>query len=418
MLDVELTYSFPWSDEASTFWQSDYSSTAEPEAEEHFALDAIQQSAVVRALQSWAAVATITFVEVAESETNVGDFRFAFSSAVGEGIWGYCYYPNNYWASAADVWINPSVADDTDWAGGSHNELSLIHEIGHGLGLKHPGNYDVSGSEAEPYLPADLDFRDNTVMSYKSRNQWFLYPDQNHYTGVNPSTPMVYDIAAIQYLYGVNDTYHTGADTYSFDPASPFFSTLWDAGGHYTLDVSNFSTACDIDLIPGHYSSIRYTIVGTIDDLYDGTHNLGIAFGTIIENAFGGSNSDIIIGNNAGNMLVGGGGNDTLTGGAGNDTLDGADGTDTAEFSGNYAEYDIRYDPVTFLYTVRDKIAYRDGTDSIFSVEHFVFADMSILAVDTGDEFAINGVSMSAYSKAGSLMSCRVTAMHCCIAVP
>jgi len=105
---------------------------------------------------------------------------------------------------------------------------------------------------------------------------------------------MVYDIAAIQYLYGVNNTYHTGADTYRFDPAAPFFCTLWDAGGNDTLDLSNFSTTCTIDLIPGHYSSIRYSSVGTIDDLYDGTNNLGIAFGAIIENAVGGSNTDII----------------------------------------------------------------------------------------------------------------------------
>ncbi len=408
-LDVALTYSFPWSDGASAFWQSDYSLYAEPDAAVHFALKAPQKSAVVQALQAWATVAAITFTEVADTENNVGDFRFAFSSSVGDGIWGYCYYPNNYWASAADVWINPSVAEETDWTNGSYNELSLLHEIGHGLGLKHPGNYNASGSgTAGPYLPADLDFRDNTIMSYNIRNQWYLYPSHNQYTSVNPSTPMVYDIAAIQYLYGVNNTYHTGADTYRFDPSVPFFCTLWDAGGNDTLDLSNFSTTCTIDLIPGHYSSIRYISVGTITDLYDGTNNLGIAFGAIIENAVGGSNSDIITGNNVRNMLAGEGGNDTFIGGAGNDTVDGGDGIDTAEFSGHYAEYDISYDPATFTFIVRDKTAYRDGTDSVRFVENFMFADKTVLATDTCDfttepksGFTIKGISMSTYSQSG-----------------
>jgi hypothetical protein len=31
-------------------------------------------------------------------------------------------------------------------------------------------------------------------------------------------TPMLYDIQAIQYLYGANMSYHTGADTYAFAP--------------------------------------------------------------------------------------------------------------------------------------------------------------------------------------------------------
>jgi serralysin len=404
---VELTYSFPWSDGAPAFWQSDYSLEGEPDAAVHFALNAAQQSAAERAMQAWAMVAGITFTEVADTENNVGDFRFAFSSAVADG-WGYSGYPNDYWASAADVWISPSVADQTDWTGASYNELALMHEIGHGLGLKHPGNYGEEESGTTDYLPATLDFINYSVMSYNNKNYWFLYPGQNRYTGVFPSTPMVYDIAAIQYLYGVNNTYHTGADTYRFDPATPFFCTLWDAGGNDTLDLSNFSATCTIDLIPGHYSSIRYSSEGTIDDLYDGANNLGIAYGAIIENAVGGSNADIITGNNVRNMLAGGGGNDTFIGSAGNDTLDGGDGIDTAEFSGRYAEYDIRYDPATVTFIVRDTTTSRDGTDSVHFVENLVFADTTILATNTCEfttepqtGLTIKGISMSTYTRAG-----------------
>ncbi len=390
-----LTYSFPWINGATAYWQTNYSPDSEQDAPQHFGLNAVQMAAAAHALQVWADVAAMTVTEVPDTEADVGDFRFAFSSAVADGVWGYSWCPDNYWANAADVWINPSVATQSDWTSGSYNELSLIHEIGHGLGLKHPGNYGSSGSEIPgPYLPADLDFRDNTVMSYNSRNQWFLYPGQNQYTGVNPSTPMVYDIAAIQYLYGANNGYHTGDDTYSFDPQTPFYIAIWDAGGNDTLDLSNFSTTCDIDLTPGHYSSIRYTSTGTIADLYDGTHNLGIAFGAIIENATGGSNTDIITGNDANNMLAGGagsdtlsggGGNDTLTGGGGNDTLEGGEGSDSAVFSGNYAEYLISYDSATSRYLIADKNAYRDGMDIVHFIENFLFKDNAIAACDGYD---------------------------------
>ena len=395
---VALTYSFPWSSGATAYWQEQpyYSQVQEQLAATHFGLNAAQIVATTEALQAWADVAAITFTEVTETRYNVGDFRFAFSSAVGSGAWGYSSYPNNYWANAADVWINPSVATESDWNDGSYNMLALIHETGHGLGLKHPGNYDALGGDTPPpYLPENLDYRTYTVMSYNSRNFWYLYPGQSQYAGVYPSTPMVYDIAAIQYLYGANGNYHTGDDTYRFNPLTPFCLTIWDAGGNDTLDVSNFSTRCDIDLTPGHYSSIRYATVGTIDNLYDGTDNLGIAFGALLENAVGGSNADILTGNNLNNMLAGGGGNDTLNGGAGNDTLDGGDGVDTAVFSGNFIEYIIHYDTGTFIYVVQDKVSDRDGTDSTFQIEYFTFADAMLLAADVLPDLVAPTVAFS-----------------------
>ena len=394
---VSLTYSFPWSNGATAYWQEKpyYSQAQEQLAEEHFCLNAVQIASAIDVLQAWADVAALKFTEVPETRYNVGDFRFAFSSAVGSGAWGYSSYPNNYWANAADVWINPSVATDGEWNDGSYNMVALIHEIGHGLGLKHPGNYDaLGGGTPAPYLPENLDYRTYTVMSYNNRNNWYLYSGQSQYTGVYPSTPMVYDIAAIQYLYGANNSYHTGDDTYRFDPLTPFYRTIWDAGGQDTLDLSNFSTRCDIDLTPGHYSSIRYANEGAIANLYDGTYNLGIAFDVLIENAVGGSSADTLTGNNVGNLLAGGGGNDTFNGGAGNDTLDGGEGEDTVVFSGNFIEYIIHYDTGTFIYVVLDKMADRDGTDSIFQIENFTFADRTLLAADSVSDFTAPTVAL------------------------
>ena len=386
--DVALTYSFPWAEGAAAYWQSPYSLDSEPYAAVHIALNAAQRVAAANALQTWADVAALTFTLVAESESNAGDFRIAFSSAVGSGIWGWSRYPNSYWACSADIWINPSIATQSDWTTTSYNSFALIHEIGHGLGLKHPGNYNASGGTTPgPYLPVELDSRSYTVMSYISSKFYFFDSTHNQYFIVYPQGPMVYDIAAIQYLYGANNNYRTGDDHYDFDPSTPFYSSIWDAGGNDTVDLSNFTTNCDIDLTPGHYSSIRYSNEGVASSMYDGTNNLGIAFGVIIENATGGSGNDIIIGNTASNLLDGGPGNDRLTGGASNDTLNGGDGTDTALFSGNFAEYFITFNQATSRYTVVDNIANRDGSDSLNQVEYLLFADFSVKTAD-----ALSGV--------------------------
>jgi hypothetical protein len=373
---VQLSYSFPWSDGASAIWQSDYSSMQEQEAAQHFGLNAEQIDAVSRALQSWSEVANVIFTKVSEDVNNVGDFRFAFSSAVSADTWGWSYYPDSNWASAGDVWINPHLANASAWADGSYNYYSLIHETGHGLGLKHPGNYSGT-DDAVPCLPAGLDFRNYTVMSYYDWQTWYLDTSQNPntYIGVVPETPMVYDIAAIQYLYGANNSYRSGDTTYTFDPAVPFYKSIWDAGGTDTIDISNFSTDCTINLTPGSYSSIHYHNTGTGSSLYDGSNNLGIAFGVIIEIARGGSGNDAITGNTASNLLYGGGGDDTIIGASGNDRLEGGDGLDTAVFSGNLSEYSVSYSAETEIYTISDKIAERDGLDLVSGIEHFQFAD-------------------------------------------
>ncbi len=349
-----LSFSFPWINGAPAYWQSNYSSSSEPQAATHSGLNTTQISAAISALQAWANVANVSFTQVADTAANVGDFRFAFSSAV-TGNWGWSYYPGSS-PSAADVWINPTYATSTDWSAGSYNYNALIHEIGHGLGLKHPGNYSGGGG-TPPYLPANLDYRTYSVMSYNDLNPWFLDPSTHKYIEVVPQTPMVYDIAAIQYIYGANKNYHTGNDTYTFDPSHPFYMSIWDTGGIDTIDVSNFSTNCTIDLTSSHYSSILYINQGTTSNLYTGSNNLGIAFGAIIENATGGSGNDTLIDNSANNVLNGGG------------------GTNTAVESGNYAEHIITYNAANHQYTVTDKVANRDGVDTLLNMQQIQFAD-------------------------------------------
>jgi Ca2+-binding RTX toxin-like protein len=312
-----LTYSFPYATSVA-YWATDYSYDNEP-AFTPAGLTITQQNSFTSALQQWANLADISFTAVAETSTTAGDIRVAFTSVPAiSNYWGWAFLADAYYPCGGDIWINPEFSDDS-WAVGSYNFSSLLHELGHALGLKHP-------FEGTPVLPDSQDSTQYTLMSYTDHPHG-LYYKGGVYSYINPDTPMLYDIAAIQYLYGANQAYRTGNDTYSFNPADPFFMTIWDAGGIDTITVSNFSKGCIINLQAGHFSKItiesdpvpvhhsNWTV-----PTYDGTDNLAIAFGVSIENAVGGSGNDILLGNEANNRLTGGGGNDTITGNAGIDT--------------------------------------------------------------------------------------------------
>jgi len=261
---LNISYSFPWINGLSAVftgpdgkpYRSD-ATTDESLAASHYGLNSNQQTAAVLALTAWSNVANLTFQYVTETATNVGDVRFAFTSAIPTGVWGHSYDPSSYWPTAADVWISSKYGSATNWGVGSTNFESLMHEIGHGLGLKHPFDGNI-------VLSSLLDNSVNTIMSYTDIND--VYPNAVQVNGkyewstyyIARETPMVFDIAAIQYIYGANNSYKTGDDTYTFDPTKPFYKTIWDAGGKDTISVSNFSLDCIVDLTPGNYSTLRY----------------------------------------------------------------------------------------------------------------------------------------------------------------
>lgn len=375
-----LTYSFPgigatWSTDAITGYGPN-NSGLEPWSLSFAPISASSQVNFTAALQQWANVANLQFSQVADTSTSVGDIRVAFSymsSVANAQAWSTS--PGNS-SAAGDVWFNSLSSSAIDsWAPGSFSFFTALHELGHVLGFKHP--FYEPGSLGV-LLPTSLDTRQYTVMSYTNPpNDLFRTITCNangslslQTSHVNSDTPMVLDIAAMQYLYGANTTFHTGNDVYSFDPATPFYRTIWDAGGNDTISVSNFSQACVIDLTPGNYSSIKilsapipagYTVTGGTAPTYDGTNNLGIAYGAIIENAIGGSGSDTLIGNEA------------------NNSLDGGAGSDTAVFFASYLKAVITYSAGSNVYAVTSAL---DGADIVTGVEAFVFAGQSVTAAN------------------------------------
>ena len=85
---------------------------------------------------------------------------------------------------------------------------------------------------------------------------------------------------------------------------TPIF-TIWDGGGNDTLDCSGYAGPQTINLTPGSYSSVDGLV-----------NNIGIAYGTDIENAVGGGGDDKFI------VSYAYGDFHTLNGGAGNNTAD------------------------------------------------------------------------------------------------
>ena len=382
---ASISYSFPWFDRTTAVFAGyngqPYSNLNENLASQHYGFNSVQVTSAINALNLWANVANIKLTQIAETDSNVGDIRFAFTSATdtvstGGIAWGWANYPNAYWPSAGDIWVSTasSGSKDDDWSIGSYNFFSLVHEIGHALGLKHP-------FEDTPRLSSNLDTRLYTVMSYTHAPKSLFVKVTSNPDGsasyswfhVAPETPMLLDIAVIQYLYGANNTYKTGNDTYTFDPRTPFFKTIWDAGGTDTISVAAFNEGCEINLNAGSFSKITIKsdstegfnwITPPPTPTYDGTNNLCIAYNVVIENAIGGSGKDSLIGNSANNSLDGGPGNDTMYGGSGNDTFD----WDSSKRYGNDTMYGGIGDDVYVLDSISDSVIEyaNEGKDTIW----------------------------------------------------
>ena len=307
---IELTFSFP---NASSQWPTAAGEYGAGDAwgplNDFTSLSESDKSAVRAALQTWSSVANVQFVETADNASGQGILRFAWTaSSVNEQSAAYEPATSD---KAGDVWLN-ALAPWDGFLPGSYGFSTLIHEIGHALGLKHP-------DEGAMVLPAA---QDSYAFSLMSETAYAV--ETGSWVDFEPTTPMLYDFLAIQALYGINPTSSNGDDTYVFTENQPYFQTLWDSGGNDTIIWRSQAQGARIDLNAGQFSQLGESLTYWSEDFsrsWTDRDTVAIAFGVAIENAVGGNGSDWLIGNAFDNHLTTGLGNDSIIGGAGTDTV-------------------------------------------------------------------------------------------------
>ena len=375
---TSLTYSFPT---GVSFYGASYGSGEPTNNFEAFA--ATQLVAVRKALAAYASVSNLTFTEVTETSTTHGALRYAESDTVGTA-WGY--YPSVAEAGG-DMWFNNSNNYYDNPVVGNYAYLTILHETGHALGLKHP--HAASGSFGAE--PSDRDSLEYTVMSYRS------YIGASTTTGYTngsfsfPQTLMMLDIAALQEMYGANYNTNAGDFVYKWSVTTgemtingvgqgapggnKIFMTVWDGGGNDTYDFSNYTTNLKVDLTPGGWTTVSTTQLANLGSSKLAVGNIANALlykgntASLIENAIGGGGADNIAGNST---------NNKLTGNGGNDYLDGREGSDTAVYSGRAVEY-LVVDNGNGTWSITDlRTGATDGVDTVTNIEYLQFTDANV----------------------------------------
>ena len=324
-------------------------------------------------------ISTLLNIQFISTTNAAQDNTIAFANNTQTDSVGYARYPDKDYFLASDVFLNKSTDTTFTLRDGEYQTLTLIHEIGHALGLEHPfSSTDAAGSNSDaPFLNGTEDSTAWTVMSYTDSSAQFYL----QYSTL--------DIAALQYLYGPSKTSRTGNDTYTITSSTANF--VWDGAGTDAITAGGVTQAATIYLTPGYQGYLGSSKAEKITTAGQITVN----FGSVIENLIGSNYDDRLYGNEVANKieggagndliegwdgvdtLIGGAGNDTLYGGVGNDSIEGGDGNDTLIVSGLFSNYIVRYDSTTLNYSIEDKSG-TDGTDTFKTVEFLKFTDKAV----------------------------------------
>lgn len=339
---VIVTYSFVEGSDLAT-WEaaSSYSNDG------FTSLTAAQRANFRDALALYEQAAGIRFVEVASGEGMVNAMN---TSGSGWGGWASVAYATETYTGAGVLVIDNSGNYDE----GSYGFQTILHEMGHAMGLQHPWEGDVT-------LDPGLDNQWQTVMTYNNARP---YTDQLG----------TLDVAAMQAQYGAA----TGTAGWVLGYAAGILSVTGTAQGDSILGVAGrnlLEGAAGADSLMGRQADDTLRggdgddrVWGNVgndklygdggddalfgfstaggwangsDSLYGGAGRDSLMGGSNADQLFGGGGRDLLDGRGANDVMHGGGGADTLTGGAtswgnqamhgdaGNDVLRGENGNDT-----------------------------------------------------------------------------------------
>ena len=352
--DNQITFSFT-NDFANDYEEENgYEGSADADHASSFSsFNSVQREAMRQWIKMFEDISNLDFIELTGEDDRNATIRIAESTASSAAVAAYAYLPSRS-VLGGDMWFNPTLYDNPDL--GSYPFFTFGHELGHALGLAH-AHEDDDYKVSSVAMNADRDSHEFSVMTYRSYIGAPVNKLSNEYWGFSQS-PMMYDIRAIQEMYGANFDTNSNGTTYSFSTTTGemfvngvgqgipgrnrIFRTIWDGNGTDTYDFSNYITNLAIDLTPGGWSDLDADGNNQQAYLGDGNYARGHVFNalqfngdsrSLIENAKAGSGNDEIKGNSARNLLHGGLGDDIASGGAGNDTLRGEGGNDS--LSGN-----------------------------------------------------------------------------------
>jgi Ca2+-binding RTX toxin-like protein len=289
-------------------------------------LNAQQRAAATTVLGQVANLTNLGF-SLLSSSPGSAQMRFALSE---DPDTAHAYYPAS--GDGGDSWYNSTKYNNP--VVGNYQWLTFIHETGHALGLKH-------GHES-PALSPDRDSGEYSVMTYRGYIGAPVDEENGGYRNETwgfPQTMMMYDIAALQRMYGADFTHNAGDSVYSWSAtngsfmvngavqwtpgngapgSNRVFMTVWDGGGIDTYDLSNYGNSVTIDLRPGEWTTTSQVQRANLGDGHFARGNVANALlyngdpRSLIENAVGGSGSDVLISNQAANRLTGNGGADSF----------------------------------------------------------------------------------------------------------